>query len=255
MKTKNIFIAFALLIGITGLSSCKDAMTEITTLNVNQTFSPTGLVVTIVNKTGARLSWNKVNNANTYTIELFANGNLDFSGSPVKVVEGVLFTQVPYTISDLAGATSYSVRIKAIGAGIEDSKYVSATFKTEAEQIFQDIVPAKLTSRSVTLNWPAGQNATSLTITPGNIVHAVTAAEIAAGEVTITGLTPKVTYTATLLLNTSIRGTKIFTTPAELPTGADVVYLKTTDDLGAMIQAATKSTRFVILEGIILTLQ
>lgn len=249
MKTKKISLVYVLLIGIISFSSCKDAMTEITTLNVNQAFSPTGLVVTIVNKTGARLSWNKVNNAETYTIELFANGNLDFSGTPIKVIEGVLFTQAPYTIPALAGATSYSVRIKAIGTGIEDSKYVSASFKTDPEQIFQDIVPAKLTSKSVTLNWPAGQNATSLTITPGNIVHTITTAEIAAGEVTITGLTPKVTYTATLLLNTAIRGTKIFTTPAELPTGADVVYLSATDDLGAMIQAATKSTRFVILEG------
>lgn len=249
MKTKNIIIPIFFLAGIFSLPSCKDEFKESTVLSVNQAFSPTALMPVIVNKTGVRLTWNAVKNAKTYTIEIFENGNLDFSGTPVKVIEGISFIQVPYTVTGLAGATSYSVRVKAVGEGIEDSKYISDIFKTETEQIFQDIAPAKLLSRSITLNWTPGENATSITITPGNITRTVTPQEISAGQVTITGLTPKTTYTATLLLNTAIRGTKSFTTPSELPTGADVVYVAPTDNLANMIEAATTSTRFVVLEG------
>ncbi|WEK20281.1 MAG: DUF5123 domain-containing protein [Candidatus Pedobacter colombiensis] len=248
MNIKNIKIGVFFLLAVFSLSSCKDdVMSEISTLNVDRAFSPTGLSTTIVNKTGVKLTWKAVINATSYTVEV--SQNADFSGTPFKTISNITFDQVPYTVTDLGGNTQYYVRVKAVGDGITDSKWVTAAVKTEAEQIFQDIAAGKLTSRSVTLNWPAGQNATSLTITPGNIVHAVTAAEIAAGEVVISGLTPKVTYTATLLLNSAVRGTKVFTTPAELPTGADVVYVAATDDLAGMIQAATKSTRFVILEG------
>lgn len=250
MNSKHIKIGVFFLLILAGLSGCKEnELEEIKTLKVDRAFSPTDLTVNVINKTGARLTWKKVTNADSYTMEFFANGTLDFSGTPVKKVEGILFGQAPYTVTGFSGATAYSVRLKAVGKGVEDSKYVTATFTTETEQIFQEIVPAKLTSRTVTLNWPAGETVTSLTITPGNVVRPVTPSEIAAGEVTISGLTPKITYTATLLLNNAVRGTKIFTTPAELPTGADVVYVAATDDLAAMIQTATKSTRFVILEG------
>jgi hypothetical protein len=248
MKRNNINIIIFFLITLIGFSSCKDnELEEITKLQVDRAFSPTDLTATVVNKVNIKLSWKTVNNAKTYTIEVFQAA--DFSGTAVKTIKDIVFSQVPYTVTGLAGNTQYYIRVKAVGEGIDDSKYVSVAVKTEPEQIFQDILPAKLTSRTVTLNWPAGENATTITINPGNITRPVTPAEITAGEVTLTGLTPKVTYTVTLLLNDAIRGTKIFTTPAELPTGADVVVLTATDDLAAMMQAATKSTRFVILEG------
>lgn len=248
MKRNNIYIIVFFLMTLIGFSGCKDnELEEVSKLQVDRTFSPTDLTATVVNKVNIRLTWKAVNNAKTYVVEVFQTA--DFSGTAVKTVNNILFTQVPYTVTGLAGNTQYYIRVKAIGEGIDDSKYVSVAIKTEPEQIFQDILPAKLTSRTVTLNWPVGENATTITINPGNITRPVTPAEVIAGEVTLTGLTPKVTYTVTLFLGASIRGTKTFTTPAELPTGADVVVLSATDDLAAMIVAATKSTRFVILEG------
>lgn len=230
------------------LSACKENnLEEITKLEVDRVFSSPGLTATIVNKTGVKLTWNAVPNATSYTIEVYDNA--DFTGTPVKSITSITAAQLPYTVTGLMGNTQYAIRVKGVAQGVADSKWVSISVKTEPEQIFQDILPAKLTSRTVTLNWPAGENATTITINPGNITRPVTAAEVLAGGLTLTGLSPKVTYTVTLLLGTSIRGTKTFTTPAELPTGADVVVLAATDDLAAMIQAATKSTRFVILEG------
>ncbi|MDQ7947352.1 MAG: DUF5123 domain-containing protein [Pedobacter sp.] len=247
MKRLNLYIAALALMALFSFSGCEDPVEEITQLQTSQLFSPTDLNAVIVNKTGIRLTWKAVSGAKSYTIEVFTTA--DFSGTPVRTISNVNISQVPYLVSGLAGNTQYAIRVKAIGDGISDSKYITASIKTEPEQIFQDIDPTKLTATSITLTWPAGENVTNISLSPGSISRALTAGEIAAGSVTISGLTPKVAYTATLLLNTTVRGTKTFTTPAQLPTGADVVVLTPTDDLGAMIQAATKSTRFVILEG------
>lgn len=248
MKLNKTDIYILFLVALLGFSGCKDdTMDEITKLKVDRTFSPVGLTAVVVNKTSIKLAWNAVPNAKTYTVEVFSN--TDFSGTPVKLIKDITPLQIPYTVTALAGDTQYAIRVKGVGEGIEDSKYVTALVKTDPEQIIQDVNAAKLTSVSVTLNWAVGENVTNITLTPGAINRVLTAAEIAAGEVTLTGLTPKTTYTANLFLNTVIRGAKTFTTPAQLPTGADVVVLSATDDLAAMIQAATKSTRFVILEG------
>jgi len=247
MKRNKIYAVLFFLVTLIGFSGCEDGMEEITGLSTTRAFSPTDLIATVVNKTSVRLSFKAVNNAKTYTIEVSTNA--DFSGTPVRSISNITYLQVPYTIAALDGNVQYYIRVKAVGEGIEESKWITASAKTEPEQIFQDLTTGKLTSRAITLNWAPGENVTSITVTPGNISHVITPAEKAAGEVTITGLTPKVTYTATLLLNAAVRGTRIFTTPAELPTGADVVVLAATDDLAAKIQAATTSTRFVILEG------
>ncbi len=247
MTKYKIYSFIFLLMTVIGFSGCKDdGIAEITKLEVDRAFSPVGLSAVVVNKTGVRLAWNAIPNATSYAIEVFAN--TDFSGTPVRSIKDITFLQVPYTVAGLAGNTQYAVRVKSVGPDVDDSKWVTALIKTEPEQIFQDITAGKLTATTATLNWPAGESVTTIALSPG-VSRALTTAEIAAGQVVFTGLTPKTSYTATLSLNAAIRGTKTFTTPADLPTGADVVVLTATDDLAAMIQAATKSTRFVILEG------
>ena len=109
---------------------------EITSLNFSRLLSPSGVTATVVNRTSVRLNWNKVAKAETYTIEFFNNDTMDFSGTPVRTVQGVEPDAMPYTVPGLVGETAYSVRIKAVGQGIEDSKWSAATFTTDAEQIF-----------------------------------------------------------------------------------------------------------------------
>lgn len=244
MKTKNIFIASFLLIGLISFSSCKDELAEITALDVNRAFSPTDLVVTVVNKTGARLTWKEVNNANSYTIEIFEN--TDFSGTPFKTVSNVTFDKVPYTVTGLGGATAYSIRVKAVGEGLDDSKWVTATLTTDAEQIFQTVDPAKLTANSVTLNWPAGETASTITLAPGNITHVVTPSEIAAGSATIAGLTGETLYTAKLLNGTKVRGTVTFTTLLDL---GGAIAVSPTDNLANLVLNAQAGDVFALLPG------
>jgi hypothetical protein len=231
---------------IIGFSGCKkdDTTAAITTLDVDRAFSPTGLTANVVNKTEIRLAWKAVNNAKTYTVEVFETA--DFSGTPVKSVKDITFLQLPYTVTGLGGDTQYAIRVKAVGTGIDDSKWITASIKTDAEQILQTVNPVKLTATSAAINWPAGQTATTITLTPGNITRAVTPAEIAAGEAIITGLTGETLYTAKLMNGTKVRGTITFTTLLDLG-GATAV--SPTDDLATLILNANAGTVFALLPG------
>ncbi|HRN49655.1 MAG TPA: fibronectin type III domain-containing protein, partial [Niabella sp.] len=168
-----LFFSSILLLGCN-----KDLDEKITSVDFSRLFSPTNLTAVVVNKTSVRLTWVKVNKADSYVIEIFDNGDLNFSGTPVKTIEKVNPDEIPYTVTGLAGETNFSVRVKAKGASIEDSKWSGATFKTDAEQIFLPVDLNEITATQVILRWPAGEVATQIILQPGNITHTVTTAEI-----------------------------------------------------------------------------
>lgn len=229
------------------LAGCTKSLdSEIKSFETSRLFSPTDIDARVINKTSVRLSWNKVNKADTYSIQLFDNGNLDFSGTPSKTITDITFDQVPYVVTDLDGETDYSVRVRAIGTNISESKWVSATFKTEPEQIFYSVDPADLGATQVTLRWPAGSNVTQITVNPGSITHTITTDEKNSGVATITGLTGETDYTANLFNGAKIRGTVSFTTLLDLG-GAIAVY--PTDDLTAILTNASDNDVFALFPG------
>lgn len=228
----------------TGCSKTLDD--EITSLSFSRLLSPSALSAVVVNRTSVRLNWNKVANAQSYTIEFFNNGTMDFTGTPVRTVADVAPDAMPYTVPGLMGETTYSVRIKAVGEGIDDSKWSAVTFTTDAEQLFLPVDPNDIQAKQVTLRWQAGQTATQIVLQPGNITHTVTAAEIANGVATITGLTPETAYTARLLSGTSTRGTATFTTLIDL---GGAIQVNPGDDLTAILQAANAGDVFALMPG------
>lgn len=243
MKCKQILWFSVIIFGL-GLSSCKEnLLQEITELNLSRALSPTDLTAQVVDRTGVRLNWKKVNNADLYTIEIFDNA--EFAGTPAKAVDEVTMDQLPYTISGLEGETIYSVRVKAIGEGIEDSKWISTTFTTGVEQIFNEIDAETLTATSVTLTWPAGEAATEIILTPGDIRHTVTSEEEEAGVVTITGLSSDVTYTATLKNGEKTRGVISFTTLL----GEGVTKVTAEEDLATVIAEAEEGAVLALEPG------
>ncbi|WP_321333010.1 fibronectin type III domain-containing protein [uncultured Bacteroides sp.] len=228
-------------------SSCSDNIDpEVTSLNADRLFSPINLEARIVNKTSVRLSWTNNAKADSYTIELYAEDSLQFSGTPVQTIPGVTAENLPYVIAGLEGETQYSARVKAVGESITESKWSGVAFKTDAEQIFQNIIPEELTATAVTLHWPAGEMATNITLSPGAINHTVTAEEIAAGAVTITGLTGETSYTAKLMNGTKTRGTITFATLIDLG-GAIAVHPE--DDLQALVSEANNGDVFALYPG------
>lgn len=218
---------------------------EITELKVSRLFSPVDLEARIVNQTAVRLTWKPVNKAKSYTME-FYEGNMVFQGTPVKSISGITFDQVPYTVPGFAGETRYSVQVKAVGEEINDSKWIQATFITDPEQILYAVDPEEISASGVTLRWPAGETATTIVFTPGNITHQVTSAEIAAGVAVITGLNSETFYTAKLMNGNSTRGTITFTTLIDLG-GATPVHPE--DDLSAVIAAAEPGDVLVLFPG------
>jgi hypothetical protein len=247
MSMKNRIKNIAFICGISLLAlttSCSDVDDEIKSVTYSRLFSPTDVQARVQNKTNVRLSWEEVNGADAYTIELFANDNLEFAGTPAATYNDI--TENPYTITGLMGETQYSVRIKAIGQNIVESKWSGVSFETEAEQILQSIAEDDLKATEVTLRWPAGQTATEIILTPGDISHSVTADEISAGAATISGLSSETEYTAKLMNGTKTRGSIKFTTLIDF---GDAIPVNEGDDLKSLLDEAKEGDSFILVSG------
>lgn len=228
-----------------GFQACEDHLAdEITELNVSRLFSPTAVEARIVNQTSVRLTWAEVRNARSYSVQLFEGTGT--SGNPALSFSGITLEDLPYTVPNLNGETAYTVQIKAVGENIADSKWVSVNVTTNAEQLFRAVAPEDLKATEVTLRWPAGQAADRIVLTPGNIAHTVTAAEVAAGAATITGLQGETAYTAKLMRGTGTRGTVTFTTLIDL---GGAIVVSPGDDITSIFQNAKDGDVFGLLPG------
>lgn len=245
-KISNITLAAIGLGFITSLVSCSDPMEEIKDLTLARNFAPVALTAKVINKTNVKLEWNK-SDAQYYVIEVFANDSLTFAGSAEKTISDI--TDNTYTVTGLEGETKYSFRVKAVTKdnASRDSKWSTAFAETDAEQILKEVdLENDVTANAVTLRWPAGQKATQIVATPGDITHEVTAAEIAAGAATVTGLQPETAYTFKLMNGTKTRGTAKATTAIDLG-GATLV--KAGEDLAAAIAAAEDGAALALMPG------
>ena len=236
------------------VSSCSDQMDEITSLILDRNYAPVELTAKVVNKTNVKLTWVK-SNADSYTIEVFQDDSLTFAGTPVKTITNIQASDIPYTVNSLQGETNYSFRVKAVTKddASRDSKWSTAYVETEAENILSAVnEETDITATTVTLNWPAGQTATSIVATNNDsfasnvITHTITADEIAAGKATISGLTPETNYTLKLYNTTKTRGTVKVKTAIDLG-GATLV--KAGSDLKTCIDNANDGDVLALMPG------
>ena len=230
------------------LASCSDVADEITSIIYNRNFSPTSVEAKVRNRTNVELSWNLGDGVTNYNVEVYANDSLTFAGTPVKSFS-VTPDQVPVTITGLEGETQYSFRVQATdGNASRDSKWSGAYAKTDAKQIFKNVKEEDIKGTSVTLRWPAGEEAATITLTPGDIVYNVTADDIAAGAATVTGLTAETEYTAVLArANGKTRGTINFKTGIDL--AETDILVKAGSDISAAIKDAPEGYRLIVEPG------
>lgn len=219
MKKYLKYIAGCLLLG--AVASCSDAPDELTSVDYDRLFSPTEISTRVRNAVNVTVSWNAVDKATSYVLELYQGTTL--GDAPLRTDEA---TTNSFIYEGLVGETDYFVRVKAVGEGITESKWVETTFVTGSENIFKDIATEDLGATQVTLRWTAGEEADIITLTPGDIVYNITDDDIAAGAATITGLTPETYYTAVMTRGTSTRGTITFTTTVDVG-DADILYATT----------------------------
>ncbi len=231
------------------IAGCEDIPLEVTSLNVDRLFSPIGIEAKVSNKTQVTIDWVLDSNAESYTLEVYADDSLTFAGTPIMVINGIEGTQVPYTIATgLIGQTKYSARVKSVGANISESKWTGVFFKTDSEQLFAPVADAEIQDHQVTLHWTAGEAATSIVLTAGEnvVTHDVTAEEIAAGSATVTGLLEDASYTAKLMKDAKPRGSVKFVTLMDL-TASGTIVVNPGDDLLSIIQGAASGARIVIV--------
>jgi hypothetical protein len=217
----------------------------------NRVFRPSEVMAEI-NGVTATIKWKAKPNTDSYALELskdslkFEQIVKTYTGTGIKTADGYSF-QIPDLLDP---TTRYSVRIKGIDASgaSQESQWATVTFKTLTEQILLPITTADITKNSVKLKWTVPNQVTHFMLNTTR--YDITADEKTVGEKTITGLTPETNYAVQLMFNTSIRGTRSFTTPPDIPSGPNVKVVGANEDLAALIQAPPAGINmFVLLAG------
>ena len=247
---KKMKYLFCLALGAILMASCSDASEEMTSVNYARNFAPVGLEAKVRNNTNVELSWTVMAEAAHYIVEVYEDDELEFAGTPIQTLT-VLPEEVPYTVTGLLGETWYSFRVKSVDANAaKESKWSTASVETGKEQIFKTVADEDIKAKQVTLRWPAGEAAATITLTPGNIEYTITDADIAAGAATITGLTPETEYTAVMKRSNGLtRGTISFTTPIELAE-TDLLVEEGADLAAKITEAYEKGkTRLIVMPG------
>lgn len=237
---------------VAGLQSCKKYNDWQTDESNRRLFRPLNLTAT-VEGVQAVLNWSATPGTTKYVVEVskdslqFGSVLYTYETEATKTPEGKYTFAIP---EFLDATTRYSARIRGVGEGIPESNWSAVTFLTRTEQIMSPVNIADIGPRQVTLYWQVPNPVTHFMI--GTTRYDITAAEKTSGAKTITGLTPKTTYTALLYNNTAIRGSQIFTTKADIPTGANVIEVGAADDLAAMLADGNinkPGTIFVLFQG------
>lgn len=211
-------------------------------LEVNRAFAPIELKATIRTQTTVELNWTPRDNVDHYVVEFSAD---DPNFTTIAKTVSVNASELPIQVQ-MEGETVYSIRVKAVVTGLEDSNWTTVTATTLSEQIFTSIIDGDIASKEATLRWVAGSNVTTIVLTPGNITHTITATEKANGIATVTGLSPETSYQAVLYNGTKKRGVATFTTGIDL---GDGILVKSTDDLLVAIANANSGAKLFLEPG------
>lgn len=206
----------------------------------------------------AEVTFKKMPDAEFYVIEISTDTLFDELETTEHSIyfgdkEDARITTSPYTMTGLEGSTKYYFRIKSCATNGKGStwKYLDDTesnysFTTKSEQIILDVVPG---SKTVKVSFKAGKQITEAQIVKDDEVlvsQPVTADEVAAGELTISGLNAKTSYTVQLLNGENVRGKMKFTTTEPFPDGYEVINVAAGDDVKDLLANATSDKVVVV---------
>ncbi|RKD89976.1 DUF5123 domain-containing protein [Mangrovibacterium diazotrophicum] len=244
IKKINIQILFAFVAGLLVFNACVDKNDWDVDKSHDRLFRPTNLAVTSITATTGDLSFVSIPGTEYYQFELSADSLL-FE----NIVSTFDTTANAFTLTGLDGNTQYSLRVKAIPteASKGESEWASIYFKTRAEQIMETVAAGDVASRTVTLRWEAGATVTNIVLNDadGKEVQnvTITAEQMAAGELEVTGLSPETSYEALLMNGTKQRGSASFTTYPDVPDAEYYIRLQAGDVLTQeMFDEITAST-------------
>lgn len=239
---KKAIIGLGFLSGLF-MVACDDVDPLVESIDFDRLFSPIGITANLNNIVELNLSWTAVRGADRYVVEIYKDSLQYDPANLVKTVD-VEETKLVYSLD---GDTRYSARIMAIGTGIADSKWNGVTFITGINSIFLEQKIGDISSTYALLRWPAGETATTVTLTPTKgtaVTKVVTETDIASGTVKVEGLKPSTTYTAILYSGTRRIGKSTVETLAE-----GVITVSPTDDLLSILSLAKDGDSFLLSPG------
>lgn len=248
-----------LLLGLAlAFASCDDVNDWGVDESQNGTFSPV-VFESEPAATNASLIFSKVTNAKSYVFEL-SQDSLEFNTitrtievEAEDLVRDTLNLKERYLIliKHLDAETRYSARLKVTSSvGLPDSKWVTTTFKTKAEQIFE--ATRDLSDNGAILTWSVENPVTHIILSTEGAADQrleLTSEEIAKGEKVLTGLTQLTEYKAVIYDQEIKRGTTTFATMAKVSGDGTKYYLKGGEDLVAYLNAIKDEAVVLVFPG------
>jgi len=210
-------------------------------------FTPAAINIALTNS-DAILSWNRslfAAGQETYTLEVSTDSMFQSTAHISVEIDSLRYIVAE---TDVVPGTKYFARLRANATESSEASHwvYSESFIITGQVLLLPVEPGDLAATSVTLKWDPG---VVTHIMLNGVRHDITPAEAAAREKTITGLTEKTEYEASLFNNTLTRGMRDFRTRAMTPTGPLVVVLGANDSLGAMLKTAVDGNIFVLPQG------
>jgi len=234
MKTK-IFLT-AIIATMVMFSSCQKAMEEITQLDFERIFIPTGLGVEMVQIPSAAppttmsltttFVWNRSTNPDVITYRFQLSTDSIFETIVFEVELDDLTTL--QLLENLSFDSPYAARVMAVapeGADEDDSKWNELIFRTPFENLFLPFEARAVRSRMANLRWHVSDVTRYTIASPGQQTESfnLPAEAIETGLLTISGLNPSTQYTITLFRGLQRRGQVQFTTNPGFSCEADNV--------------------------------
>ncbi len=262
-RISNILsIAFAGALGLS-MTACTDGNDWDTDGSFSRLFGVDAKNISVeAEETQATVSFSTIQGAEYYVIEFSTDSlyNDIEPGGPKALLVGTdgSIKKSPVVVKGLAGDTKYYLRMKAMAEGKADSKWVyyreGKTFRTKAEQIFNEIPAEDRSEDRIRLTWTPGAEVTSVTVRVNDELKdslILNDAEKAAGEYTVTGLNPSTTYVFTIFNGEAKRGQLTASTTAAMPAadfkymldeGVSVITTELLNEIATMAQEAAGST-------------
>lgn len=262
-RISNILgIAFAGALGLS-MTACTDGNDWDTDGSFSRLFGVDAKNISVeAEETQATVSFSTIQGAEYYVIEFSTDSlyNDIEPGGPKALLVGTdgSIKKSPVVVTGLAGDTKYYLRMKAMAEGKADSKWVyyreGKTFRTKAEQIFNEIPAEDRSEDRIRLTWTPGAEVTSVTVRMNDELKdslILNDAEKAAGEYTVTGLNPSTTYVFTIFNGEAKRGQLTASTTAAMPAadfkymldeGVSVITTELLNEIATMAQEAAGST-------------
>lgn len=243
---KTIYRTAMACLGAVALASCTDGNDWGVDSAFSRLFGPNEDNIAVkAEATTAEVTFAGIKGAEYYIIEV---SNDSLFGTDVKSFgQTDRITTSPVVIKGLVSDTTYFLRMKALSGTTSESTWarLDGSFKTKSEQIFLPMNEATdLTATSIKLRWEPGTEVTAIKC--NGQTYELSAADVAAGQFTITGLTPETEYTANIYNGTKRRGSATFTTAIDL-NGATLVNAG--DNLATVIANAEAGATLALMPG------